>query len=187
MISASGTRSGRRKPPIQGSTGRFRDHSRAASARRSPTSAGTPSPAAVRRPGDPARDVDQESPAGAARRPVPRRPVRTPGPARHRRPGHRHPGRGTRAPGRSPGSRRVPPGAVAPTTSPTVPPGSPARREPGDAGVQRLGRGTGQRRRGDIEILQLAGARVGRPAEQVGEAVRALDEGRRPPPSRGTG
>ena len=68
-------------------------------------------------------------------------------------------------------------GAVAPTTSPTVPPGPhrwtrrATRAQSGSAGASR------PRIRSDLEPLELAGARVRGPAQDVGEAIDRASSG----------
>ena len=70
-------------------------------------------------------------------------------------------------------------GAVAPTTSPTVPPGPQCGDPSRDATVERLdGRVERRRPPATCEVLQLAGPGVGRPAQDVGEPVRSLEQRR---------
>ena len=85
---------------------------------------------------------------------------------------------GTRGRARRRGSRTARPGAVAPTTSPTVPPGPhvatrrATRRWSGSGG--RVDRRVG----GDDEVLELGRLGVRGPAQDVGVPVEALEERR---------
>ena len=69
-------------------------------------------------------------------------------------------------------------GAVAPDHEADRPARAPARREACDPLVEPFRRRAGGRVGGDLEILQLAGAGVGCPAQDVGEAVEALEQRR---------
>ena len=159
------------------STGSLAAHSRAAAARRSPGSAGSPSRRSPGGPRDAPRDVDEQATARPPARPAP--PVAGPAARTGGRVaalGADARGRGTRARARGAGCAASSAGAVAPTTRP----GPLARARPPRRGGRPAGGAArpGPRSRvgGDHEVLELAGARVGGPAEDVGEAVGARQE-----------
>ena len=164
--------------PANDSTGSRPAQPAAASARRSPGSVRAPGPraAVVARAGDPARDVDEEAAPGAAAGRRLRWPSRGRGPARRRRPGRRRParawpararcvriaaqlGRCGRADDEADGPAR-PPAAARRAT----------RAQSGSAGAPVAASAR------DDEVLELARARVRRPAQDVGEAVGALEQ-----------
>ena len=172
-----------------GSTGRRAAQSRAAVRERRRRGRSVRAVARGRRrgPGDPPRDVDEEPAAAAGRRPA----RRVAGPSREHRPPRRRPGRRRRAPGtpdpaRSRGSRpaRPAPWRRRPARRSRR---DPSRDPPGDPRVERLGRAPPSRSAVDAQVLELAGARVRRPAQDVGEPVRRARAAARSPPRRGTG
>ena len=132
---------------------------------------GLPDAVVQGRPGDAPRDVDEQAAAGPAAGRRGRAPDRRRGPAPTRRPGRRRPGRGTARPGRSPGSSASSAGAVAPTTRPTVPPGPQSRRRRATRSCRRSAGAPVAGSAATTQVLQLAGARVGGAAQDVGEPV----------------
>ena len=146
-------------------------------ARRSPGSAGRPSPGASSAARAMPRDTLTSSPAAgpAAGRRCRRGTVREHGgdlAALRADPGdEERESRRERPDGRHLGRRR---GA---DHQPDRCPRAPGRDAPGDSGPERLRRVSGRGVRGDLETLELGGARVGGPAQDVGEPVRALEQG----------